>query len=155
VAYVTAYQAAGYCAWTGRRLPTEDEWERAARGTGGRKYPWGDSEPAPGRVNAILGGRVPSGTVPATSPQFTAGSTPEGLENLAGNVAEFTRTRARSGEGDDVVREGAWNGRDRVDSLAVKGGGWQEAVNGMETAGVMDATAADVEVGFRCIARAR
>ena len=51
VVYVTAYEAAAFCSWLGRRLPTEAEWDLIAYGTDGRRYPWGSTPPVPGQVN--------------------------------------------------------------------------------------------------------
>jgi formylglycine-generating enzyme required for sulfatase activity len=81
---VSWYQAFAYCRWVGGRLPTESEWEWVARGTAGRKYPWGDDMPTDRHANFDwrVGTPVPIGIYPADVHKY-------GVRDLAGNVWEW------------------------------------------------------------------
>jgi hypothetical protein len=85
VVNVSWEEAAAYCAWAGVHLPTEAQWERAARGQEGRPYPWGKEEPDRERANywdSDIRSPTPVGL-------FPAGATPDGIHDLAGNVWEW------------------------------------------------------------------
>ncbi len=88
VRYVTWQAATDYAAWLGGTLPTEAQWEFAARGRDGRKYPWGDEDPTCERANYSGCG----GTAVAVK-SYEAGATPEGIYDLAGNVGEWCQDR--------------------------------------------------------------
>ena len=97
---VTYFEAEAFAKWAGKRLPTEQEWEKAARGTHGLVYPWGDQFDKE-RCNSEQSGI--KGTTPVT--KYVNGVSPYGCYDMAGNVWEWTS----SWKGDLVVlRGGSW-----------------------------------------------
>lgn len=155
VVFVTAYNAAQYCSWLGRRLPTEPEWERIARGTDGARYPWGNAAPRADQVNAVVGRHHPRGLVPADSPAFSSGDSPDGVEQLVGNTLEWTATQASTTPSGAPVLHGGWNGLARVPGLALIGFGYLEnPVSIVSTINPTQPSYSDSDTGFRCVTTA-
>ncbi len=156
VSGITAREAETFCAFVGGRLPTEAEWERAARGDGQppRRFPWG--EPYSERLaNHGQSGERPDGIdgfrYAAPVGSFPDGVSPHGLLDMAGNVWEWTADRFEAGgyaTGSAVDPRGARAGAERV----VRGGSWRSSpvtLRASHRVPVPESIAAP-DLGFRC-----
>jgi formylglycine-generating enzyme required for sulfatase activity len=150
--YVTYIGASLYCRSRNARLPTEAEWELAARGKERRAYPWNDAdkprctEVSYGRLIDVYLANGAKQECPGTGPQAVGTArldrTPEGIADLGGNVSEWTDTPWRE----------TYSAKEDTSKRVIRGGSWKLSALDLRSAARTydDLTWADEMVGFRC-----
>jgi len=141
---VSWHEALAYANWAGKTLPTEAEWEFAARGQENRRYPWGNLPPDRNRCNYDNNLGLPTFTL-----MHEEGATPEGLLDMAGNVSEWTMDPYAPYQ---YFRRNP-KGAEQAPKRTARGGSWESPAEELTTTcrrGFFPDTQLKT-LGFRCV----
>lgn len=144
VSQVSYNDAIAYCKWAGKDLPTEAQWEKAARGPNGNKFPWGNSDPDDTTANFdnLIGNPTPV-------KEYEKGKSFYGIQDMAGNVYQWCKDWYGTGQRQTKNPTGPESGKERV----IKGGSFIEGMESIRSANRdrYEPNYSSFLFGFRCV----